>query len=147
MLSNWPAFTQEFSSKFGVFDTVAEAEENLFNLWMHNNKHFITFIVWFEWEAYETDWNYNALQFALCHALPQCIKDILCLAPKQTTYNTTNGTLPLILTASINSMSCFPPGQGPPSANHPPAPCPPAQLNAAKLHKALEPLNTSSNDS
>ncbi|KAG5349843.1 hypothetical protein C0989_001637 [Termitomyces sp. Mn162] len=32
VLSNWLAFTQEFLSKFGVFDTVAEVEENLFNL-------------------------------------------------------------------------------------------------------------------
>ncbi|KAG5338406.1 hypothetical protein C0989_007387 [Termitomyces sp. Mn162] len=32
ILSNWLAFTQEFSSKFGIFDTIAEAEENLFNL-------------------------------------------------------------------------------------------------------------------
>ncbi|KAG6894162.1 hypothetical protein C0993_012155, partial [Termitomyces sp. T159_Od127] len=38
-------------------------------------------------EAYKTGWNYNALQFALCCALPQCIKDILHLAPKQPTYN------------------------------------------------------------
>ncbi|KAG5730103.1 hypothetical protein E4T56_gene1867 [Termitomyces sp. T112] len=41
----------------------------------------------FKWEAYETRWNYNALCFALCHTLPQWIKDILHLAPKQTTYN------------------------------------------------------------
>ncbi|KAG5349354.1 hypothetical protein C0989_004428 [Termitomyces sp. Mn162] len=32
VLSNWLAFIQEFSSKFGVFDTIVEAEENLFNL-------------------------------------------------------------------------------------------------------------------
>ncbi|KAG5334833.1 hypothetical protein C0989_002893 [Termitomyces sp. Mn162] len=87
ILSNWLAFTQEFSSKFGVFDTVAEAEENLFNLRMRNNERFMTFIVQFEREAYKTSWNYNALWFALCHALPQWIKDILCLAPKQTTYD------------------------------------------------------------
>ncbi|KAG5349031.1 hypothetical protein C0989_006487 [Termitomyces sp. Mn162] len=71
MLSNWLAFTQAFSSKFGIFDTVAEAEENLFNLQMHDNKCFTTFIVQFKWEAYKTGWNNNALQFALCHALPQ----------------------------------------------------------------------------
>ncbi|KAG5724406.1 hypothetical protein E4T56_gene15985 [Termitomyces sp. T112] len=87
VLSNWLAFTQEFSSKFGVFDTVAEAEENLFNLQMCDNKHFTTFIVWFKWEAYETSWNYNTLRFALHHALPQQIKDVLCLAPKETTYD------------------------------------------------------------
>ncbi|KAG5728532.1 hypothetical protein E4T56_gene19588 [Termitomyces sp. T112] len=87
MLSNWLAFTQEFLSKFGIFDTIAEAEENLFNLQMHNNKCFTTFIVWFKWEAYETGWNYNALQFALCCSLPQQIKDVLCLAPKRTTYD------------------------------------------------------------
>ncbi|KAG5348019.1 hypothetical protein C0989_011120, partial [Termitomyces sp. Mn162] len=37
--------------------------------------------------AYETGWNYNALWFALHCALPQWIKDILHLTPKQTTYN------------------------------------------------------------
>ncbi|KAG5347375.1 hypothetical protein C0989_012050 [Termitomyces sp. Mn162] len=87
MLSNWLAFIQKFSSKFIVFDTIAEVEENLFNLWMCNNKHFITFIIQFEWEAYKTGWNYNTLQFALCCALLQPIQDILCLTPKQTTYD------------------------------------------------------------
>ncbi|KAG5333006.1 hypothetical protein C0989_006370, partial [Termitomyces sp. Mn162] len=87
MLSNWLAFTQEFLSKFGVFDTVAEAEENLFNLQMCDNKRFMTFIVQFKREAYKTGWNYNALQFTLRRALPQQIKDVLCLAPKQTTYD------------------------------------------------------------
>ncbi|KAG6899369.1 hypothetical protein C0993_010855 [Termitomyces sp. T159_Od127] len=85
VLSNWQAFAQEFSSKFRVFDTVAEAKENLFNLQMRNNKQFTTFIVRFE--AYKTGWNYNTLQVALCHALPQCIKDTLCLTSKQSSYN------------------------------------------------------------
>ncbi|KAG5733974.1 hypothetical protein E4T56_gene7440 [Termitomyces sp. T112] len=87
VLSNWLAFTQEFSSKFGIFNTVAKMEENLFNLWMHNNEHFMTFIIQFEQEAYETSWNYNALQSALHRALPQWIKDILRLTPKQITYD------------------------------------------------------------
>ncbi|KAG6884111.1 hypothetical protein C0993_001365, partial [Termitomyces sp. T159_Od127] len=38
-------------------------------------------------EAYKTSWNYNALQFALCCALPQHIKDVLHLAPKQPSYS------------------------------------------------------------
>ncbi|KAG6882307.1 hypothetical protein C0993_011137 [Termitomyces sp. T159_Od127] len=79
VLSNWQAFAQ--------FDTVAEAKENLFDLQMHNDEWFITLIVHFEKEAYDTGWYYNALQFALCHALSQRIKDILCLAPKQPSYN------------------------------------------------------------
>ncbi|KAG5323776.1 hypothetical protein C0989_011932, partial [Termitomyces sp. Mn162] len=87
VLSNWLAFTQEFSSKFGVFDTVAEAEENLFNLRMRDSKRFMTFIVRFKREAYKTGWNYNALRFAFHRALPQRIKDVLCLVPKQTTYD------------------------------------------------------------
>ncbi|KAG5332040.1 hypothetical protein C0989_007393 [Termitomyces sp. Mn162] len=37
--------------------------------------------------AYETGWNYNALRFALHRALPQQIKDVLCLVPKQTAYD------------------------------------------------------------
>ncbi|KAG5348545.1 hypothetical protein C0989_010018 [Termitomyces sp. Mn162] len=54
---------------------------------MRDNERFTTFIVRFKQEAYETGWNYNALRFALCHALPQWIKDVLHLAPKQTTYD------------------------------------------------------------
>ncbi|KAG5351562.1 hypothetical protein C0989_005812, partial [Termitomyces sp. Mn162] len=38
------------------------------------------------------------------------------------------------------------PGQEPPSANQPLGPYPPAQLNATNLHKALEPLDTNSNN-
>ncbi|KAG5331201.1 hypothetical protein C0989_008288 [Termitomyces sp. Mn162] len=41
---------------------------------------------WVVW-AYKTGWNYNTLQFALRRALPQWIKDVLRLAPKQTTYD------------------------------------------------------------
>ncbi|KAG5324786.1 hypothetical protein C0989_011737, partial [Termitomyces sp. Mn162] len=37
--------------------------------------------------AYKTSWNYNALRFTLRRALPQWIKDVLCLVPKQTTYD------------------------------------------------------------
>ncbi|KNZ74936.1 hypothetical protein J132_05935 [Termitomyces sp. J132] len=88
ILSNWLAFTQEFSSKFSIFDTVAEVEENFFNFSMHNNKCFTTFIiVQFKQEAYKTGWNYNTLWFTLCCALPQCIKDVLHLMPKQTMYD------------------------------------------------------------
>ncbi|KAG6884921.1 hypothetical protein C0992_005597 [Termitomyces sp. T32_za158] len=61
VLSNWQAFVDEFSSKFGVFDTVAKAEDNLFNLKMRPEERFTTFIIRFEKEAYETGWNYSAL--------------------------------------------------------------------------------------
>ncbi|KAG6884314.1 hypothetical protein C0993_012215 [Termitomyces sp. T159_Od127] len=54
VLSNWQAFAQEFSNKFGVFETVVEAKENLFNLQMCNTKWFTTFIICFEKEAYKT---------------------------------------------------------------------------------------------
>ncbi|KAG5314509.1 hypothetical protein C0989_001752 [Termitomyces sp. Mn162] len=54
---------------------------------MHDNKRFTTFIIRFKREAYKTGWNYNALRFALRRALPQRIKDILRLTPKQTTYD------------------------------------------------------------
>ncbi|KAG5723577.1 hypothetical protein E4T56_gene18117 [Termitomyces sp. T112] len=54
---------------------------------MCDNERFTTFIVQFEQEAYKTGWNYNALWFALHRALPQRIKDVLCLVPEQTTYD------------------------------------------------------------
>ncbi|KAG6895491.1 hypothetical protein C0992_001020 [Termitomyces sp. T32_za158] len=72
VLSNWQSFINEFSTKFGVFDTMAEAEDNLFNLRMRPDKRFTTFIVHFEKEAYETGWNYNMLRYGL--------------PPKQPTY-------------------------------------------------------------
>ncbi|KAG6867193.1 hypothetical protein C0993_005887 [Termitomyces sp. T159_Od127] len=54
---------------------------------MRNNKWFTTFIVCFKKEAYKTGWNYNALWSALHCALPQYIKDILCLSSKQPNYD------------------------------------------------------------
>ncbi|KAG6882650.1 hypothetical protein C0992_011133, partial [Termitomyces sp. T32_za158] len=75
-LSNWQSFVDKFSSKFRVFDTMAEAEDNLFNLKMRPEERFTTFIIRFEKEAYETGWNYSALRYALHHALLQCIKDV-----------------------------------------------------------------------
>ncbi|KAG6894270.1 hypothetical protein C0992_006793, partial [Termitomyces sp. T32_za158] len=77
VLLNWQAFMNEFSSKFGVFNTVAKAEDNLFNLQMHAKECFTTFIICFKKEAYETGWNYNALWYALHYTLPQRIKDVL----------------------------------------------------------------------
>ncbi|KAG6899160.1 hypothetical protein C0993_012760 [Termitomyces sp. T159_Od127] len=54
---------------------------------MRNDEQFTTLIVHFEKEAYKTSWNYNALWFTLCRALPQHIKDVLCLVPKQPSYD------------------------------------------------------------
>ncbi|KAG6884016.1 hypothetical protein C0992_007231 [Termitomyces sp. T32_za158] len=85
-LSNWQSFIDKFSSKFGVFDTVAETEDNLFNLKMRPEERFTTFIIRFEKEACKTGWNYSVLRYALCRALPQRIKDVLQLAPKQPLY-------------------------------------------------------------
>ncbi|KAG5353319.1 hypothetical protein C0989_008304 [Termitomyces sp. Mn162] len=165
ILSNWLAFIQEFSSKFGIFDTIAEAEENLFNLQMCNNEHFMTFIIQFKWEAYKTGWNYNTLCFALHCTLPQQIKDVLCLTPKQTTYNgykalitqntsgntnwqarAANGTQSSIPTNPANPTLHFSPGQGTTSTNQLLEQCPPAQLNATNLHKTLEPLDAKPNN-
>ncbi|KAG6872062.1 hypothetical protein C0992_009917, partial [Termitomyces sp. T32_za158] len=50
-------------------------------------ERFTTFIICFEKEAYKTGWNYNTLWYALRCALPQRIKDVLWLAPKQLLYN------------------------------------------------------------
>ncbi|KAG6878367.1 hypothetical protein C0992_008223 [Termitomyces sp. T32_za158] len=51
ILSNWQIFVNKFSSKFGVFDTVAEAEDNLFNFRMRSEERFTTFIIHFKKEA------------------------------------------------------------------------------------------------
>ncbi|KAG5727750.1 hypothetical protein E4T56_gene20775 [Termitomyces sp. T112] len=148
VLSNWLAFTQEFS------------------------------------KAYKTGWNYNALRFALRRALPQQIKDILHLAPKQTTYDgykvlitqvdqhywedrsentvpqtswntsgntnwqarATNGIQSSIPANPANPTPRFSPGRGVPNTNRPPGQCPPAQLNAADLHDTPVPLDTNPND-
>ncbi|KAG5721963.1 hypothetical protein E4T56_gene18482 [Termitomyces sp. T112] len=118
-------------------------------------------------KAYKTGWNYNALRFTLHRALPQWIKDILCLAPKQTTYNgkntaprtswntsgntnwqarATNGIQSSIPTNPANPTPCFPPGQGVSNTNRPLGQRPPAQLNAANLQNTPVPLDTNPDD-
>ncbi|KAG6887341.1 hypothetical protein C0995_015952 [Termitomyces sp. Mi166 len=77
LFTNWQVFVNKFSSKFGVFDTVTEAEGKLVSLRMSTDKHFTAFIVQFEKEAYETDWNYNALRFWLSEALSKRIHNVL----------------------------------------------------------------------
>ncbi|KAG6871855.1 hypothetical protein C0995_015672 [Termitomyces sp. Mi166 len=73
LFTNWQAFVNKFSFKFGMFDT------------NEHNKCFTAFIVQFEKKAYETGWNYNALRFQL-KALLKCIHDVLQLMLKQPTY-------------------------------------------------------------
>ncbi|KAG5734773.1 hypothetical protein E4T56_gene672 [Termitomyces sp. T112] len=148
VLSNWLAFTQEFS------------------------------------KAYETSWNYNALQFALCHALPQRIKDVLCLTHKQTTYDgykvlvtqvnqhywedhskntapqtswntsgntnwqagATNGIQSSIPANPASPTLRFPLGRGIPNTNRTLGQRPPTQLNATNLHDTPVPLDTNPDD-
>ncbi|KAG6881798.1 hypothetical protein C0992_000186, partial [Termitomyces sp. T32_za158] len=86
LFSDWQAFVQEFSEKFGVYDTVAEAENNLVNLKMSPDERFTAFLVQFEKEAYETSWNYHALRYQLSKALPERIHNVLRIAPKQTSF-------------------------------------------------------------
>ncbi|KAG6883263.1 hypothetical protein C0992_009264, partial [Termitomyces sp. T32_za158] len=86
LFSDWQAFVQEFSEKFSVYDTVAKAENNLVNLKMSPDKRFTAFLVQFEKEAYKTSWNYHALRYQLSKALPERIHNVLCIAPKQTTF-------------------------------------------------------------
>ncbi|KAG6892870.1 hypothetical protein C0992_012129, partial [Termitomyces sp. T32_za158] len=62
LFSDWQAFVQELLEKFGVYDTVAEAENNLANLKISPDKRFTAFLVQFEKEAYKTSWNYHALR-------------------------------------------------------------------------------------
>ncbi|KAG6859378.1 hypothetical protein C0995_009124, partial [Termitomyces sp. Mi166 len=71
LFTNWQVFINEFSSMFGVFDTVAEAARKLVSLRMSTDERFTIFIVQFEKEAYETGWNYNALRFQLSETLPK----------------------------------------------------------------------------
>ncbi|KAG6895180.1 hypothetical protein C0992_002747 [Termitomyces sp. T32_za158] len=160
VLSNWQAFVNKFLTKFGVFNTVAKAEDNLFNLQMRPNKRFTTFIICFEKEAYETGWNYNMLWYALRRALPQRIKDILRLALKQPTYQSYKVLVmqnarkqtwqPGTPSNATNPQPPNPALPATPSTQPPfvcilnnnsqtPGPRPPAQLNASDTIKAPEP--------
>ncbi|KAG6871715.1 hypothetical protein C0995_000946 [Termitomyces sp. Mi166 len=86
LFTNWQVFVNKFSSKFKVFDTVAEAKRKLMSFRMSTDKCFIAFIVQFKKEAYKTGWNYNALRFQLSEALLKHIHDVLQFALKQPTY-------------------------------------------------------------
>ncbi|KAG6899124.1 hypothetical protein C0995_006889 [Termitomyces sp. Mi166 len=54
LFTNWQAFINEFSFKFGVFNMVAEAERKLVSFRMNTDKRFTAFVVQFEKEAYKT---------------------------------------------------------------------------------------------
>ncbi|KAG6887119.1 hypothetical protein C0995_001344 [Termitomyces sp. Mi166 len=82
LFTNWQVFVNKFSSKFRVFDMVAEAEKKLVPLRMSTNKCFTAFVVQFEKESYKTGWNYNALRFQFSKALPKHIHNVLQLTPK-----------------------------------------------------------------
>ncbi|KAG6887838.1 hypothetical protein C0992_010512 [Termitomyces sp. T32_za158] len=66
LFSDWQAFVQEFLEKFSIYNTVAEAENNLVNLKMSPDERFTAFL--------------------LSKALPECIHNVLRIAPKQTTF-------------------------------------------------------------
>ncbi|KAG6895213.1 hypothetical protein C0992_002544 [Termitomyces sp. T32_za158] len=115
---------------------------------MRPDKRFTTFIVRFEKEAYETGWNYNTLRYALQHALPQHIKDVLRLAPKQPTYEGYKTWQPRVPNSNSQPPNPAPPatpGTRPPFVRNPidsnqtPGPRPPAQLNASDTIEAPEP--------
>ncbi|KAG5350086.1 hypothetical protein C0989_000247 [Termitomyces sp. Mn162] len=121
---------------------------------MHNNERFMTFIVQFGWEAYKTSWNYNALQFTLHRTLPQWIKDILHLAPKQITYDGYKALMTQVNQCYWEDCSenmapqtlWNTSNQGVTSTNRPLGQHLPAQLNAVNLYETLEPLDTNPND-
>ncbi|KAG5726542.1 hypothetical protein E4T56_gene4661 [Termitomyces sp. T112] len=110
---------------------------------MHDNERFTTFIIRFEQEAYKTGWNYNTLQFALHRALPQWIKDVLRLMPKQTTYN---GYKVLITQVNQCYWEDRSENMAPWTSWNTSEQRPPAQLNAANLHDTPVPLDTNLND-
>ncbi|KAG5724661.1 hypothetical protein E4T56_gene3712 [Termitomyces sp. T112] len=154
VLSNWLAFTQEFLSKFGVFDTVAEAEENLFNLRMHDNERFTTFIDVLRLAPKQT--TYDGYKVLITQVNQRYWEDCSKNTAPWTSWNTsgntnwqagaTNGIRPSIPANPANPAPRFLPGQGVPNTNRPLGQRPPAQLNAADLHDTPVPLDTNPND-
>ncbi|KAF5378101.1 hypothetical protein D9615_007648 [Tricholomella constricta] len=86
MFTNWEGFVHELGSRFGIPNSRVEAENNISRLKMKEWEKFTAFIIKFEQEAYETGWNWVALQFTLRKALPQRILNVLAIAPSPETY-------------------------------------------------------------
>ncbi|KAF5369116.1 hypothetical protein D9615_010429 [Tricholomella constricta] len=86
MFTNWEGFVYEVESRFGIPNSRVEAENNISRLKMKEWEKFTAFIIKFEQEAYETGWNWVALQFTLRKALPQRILNVLAIAPSPETY-------------------------------------------------------------
>ncbi|KAG6874556.1 hypothetical protein C0992_007521 [Termitomyces sp. T32_za158] len=127
LLSDWQAFVQEFSEKFGVYDTITEAENNLVNLKMSPDECFTPFLVQFEKEAYETSWNYHALQYQLSKALLECIHNVLCIAPKQTSFEGLKHLVTQIDQRHWEDQAILPTARQPGEASAAPVPCSPGQ--------------------
>ncbi|KAG6904534.1 hypothetical protein DXG01_009209 [Tephrocybe rancida] len=86
MFMDWEAFLYEFSTKFGIPNTRAEAENTLTRLTMKDWERFSMFIICFEQEAFKTGWNERSLRFHLKRSLPKRILDLVAIAPAQENY-------------------------------------------------------------
>ncbi|KAG6913637.1 hypothetical protein DXG01_005405, partial [Tephrocybe rancida] len=86
MFTDWEAFLYEFSTKFRIPNTRAEAENTLTCLTMKVWERFSMFIICFKQEAFETGWNKLSLCFHLKKALPKWILDLVAIAPAQENY-------------------------------------------------------------
>src|SRR5271167_2445978 len=126
---------------------------------MGANERFANFIVRFEQEAYETNWNWDALSSELRRTLPLRVHDILRICPRPTDYDALKE---LILqvdqrhweevaeqrfwnqrpTAPDRGFAPRRPAEGTPKRRQPP----PANANDAQHLRASNPENSQSED-
>ena len=85
-LHSWEGFINEFRGMFGIANVQVEAEQNLRQLQMSDHDHFTNHIIRFEGYAYDSSWNYPALQSELYRSLPTRIKEAMKVIPRPETY-------------------------------------------------------------
>ena len=80
-LHSWDDFIREFGGMFGIANVQVEAEQSLRQLQMTDRDHFTNHIIKFEGHAYDSSWNYAALQSELYRSLPLRIKEVMKVIP------------------------------------------------------------------
>jgi hypothetical protein len=85
-LQTWADFIREFGGMFRIANMQVKAEQNLRQLQMTERDHFANHIVQFESYAFESQWNFAALQSELYRSLPIRIKEAMKVIPRPATY-------------------------------------------------------------
>lgn len=86
-LDNWSSFVCALRTQFGPIDPIADAEDGIDNLKMHDNQHIVNYNVNFNRLAIRTGWDDSVLRHCYYSGLAERIKDIMGQQEKPSTLS------------------------------------------------------------